>query len=108
MQDYKIGIIGTEEAVAGFMALGVTCFPITQDDEIKEIINQIKNDAFAAIFITEDWAIRVRNQIDEAFRDAALPAVVTVPSPGGATKAGLENLKKIVEQAVGSDILFNK
>ena len=107
MQDYKIGIIGTEEAIMGFHALGVSCFPITSEDQIKQIIEKIMNDRYAAVFITEDWANRVRHEIDKALAGAALPAVVTVPSPQGATKAGLDNLRKIVEQAVGSDILFN-
>ncbi len=107
MEDYKVAIIGTEEAIMGFYALGVECFPITEDNEIESIIEKINAGRFAAVFITEDWAERVRTKVDQAFQDAALPAVVTVPSPQGATKAGLTNLRKIVEQAVGSDILFN-
>ena len=107
MQDYKIGIIGTEEAISGFYALGVSCFPITESNEIDQVIEKIKTDRFAAVFITEDWANRIRDRVDQAFAGAALPAVVTVPSPQGATDAGLANLRKIVEQAVGSDILFN-
>ena len=107
MNDYKIGIIGTEEVVMGFHALGVSCFAISEDEQIDSIIEKIRTDNFAAIFITEDWAQRIRTKVDQALQGAALPAVVTVPSPQGATKAGLANLKKIVEQAVGSDILFN-
>jgi len=105
--EYKIGMIGTEEAIMGFIALGVKCFPIKENAEIVDIIQSIKADQFGAIFITEDWAGRVRSELDTAFEREALPAIVTVPSPQGATKEGLSNLKKIVEQAVGSDILFN-
>lgn len=108
METYKIGIIGTEEAIAGFNALGVSCFYMKEDSDVAEVIAQIQKEKFAAVFITEDWAERVRNQIDEAFQNAALPAIVTVPSQKGSTKAGLSNLRKIVEQAVGSDILFNQ
>ena len=108
METYKIGMIGTEEAIGGFNALGVHCFYIKKESEIDNIIEQIQSAKFAAIYITEDWAEKVRTSIDEAFKDAALPAVVTVPSQKGASVAGLNNLRKIVEQAVGSDILFNK
>lgn len=107
-QEYKIGLIGSVETVMGFIALGVTCFPIKEDNEIETIIAKIKADNFAAIFITEDWAVRIRAVLDAEFAKAALPAIVTVPSQKGATEAGLANLKNIVEQAVGSDILFNK
>jgi V/A-type H+/Na+-transporting ATPase subunit F len=106
-QNYKIGVIGSEEAIMGFIPLGVTCLPIKEKEEIDEIINTLKSDQFAAVFITEEWATRVRSSLDEAFKNEALPALVTVPSPQGATKDGLANLKKIVEQAIGSDILFN-
>jgi V/A-type H+-transporting ATPase subunit F len=106
-QHHKIAIIGTGEAIMGFIPLGVTCLPITAEDEISGIIDQLKADRFAAVFVTEDWAVRIREQLDEAFANEALPAIVTVPSPQGATKDGLANLKKIVEQAVGSDILFS-
>ena len=105
---FKIGLIGSAETIMGFIALGVICFPIKEKDEIDAIIEKIKADNFAAIFVTEDWAVRIRMILDAEFANAALPAIVTVPSQKGATEAGLANLKKIVEQAVGSDILFNK
>lgn len=108
MAEYKIGIIGTEEAIAGFAGLGVIPFSMKEEADIDGHIETIKNDDFAALFITEDWAIRVREQLDKHFEREPLPAIVTVPSPQGATDAGLANLRKIVEQAVGSDILFNK
>ena len=107
MKEYKIGVIGTEEAIMGFVALGVDPFPLTEEKDVHAVIEKINQGEYAAVFITEDWAARVRNDLDEAFENAALPAIVTVPSPKGATKEGLSNLKKIVEQAIGSDILFN-
>ena len=39
-------------------------------------------------------------------RTQALPAIVAIPSHHGTTGYGLKNLKKIVERAVGSDMLF--
>ncbi len=105
MADYKIGIIGTEEAIAGFAGVGVVPFSIKEDGDIDGIIKEIKGDSFAAIFITEDWATRVRDDLDKNFAREPLPAILTVPSPKGATDEGLANLRKIVEQAVGSDIL---
>ncbi len=108
MNEYKIGIIGTEEAIAGFAGLGVVPFSMKEDADIGNIIEEIKKDNFAAIFITEDWSVRVRDELEKNFEREPLPAIVTVPSQSGATKAGLANLRKIVEQAVGSDILFNK
>ena len=103
---HKIGMIGSEEAIMGFIPLGVACLPVKDDDDIESAIQAIQADRFAVVFITEDWAERARPRFEEAFKDAALPALVVVPSPRGTTGVGLAELKKIVEQAVGSDILF--
>jgi V/A-type H+-transporting ATPase subunit F len=36
-----------------------------------------------------------------------MPAIIQIPGISGNTGAGIENVKKSVETAVGSDILFS-
>ena len=43
----------------------------------------------------------------EKYREQQLPAVIPIPSASGSTGFGIGNVKKYVEQAVGSDIIFN-
>lgn len=103
--EYKIAILGGKDSVRGFSALGVDTFEVSKVAEAQEQVEQIFNsDDYAVLFITEDWADKVRQTLDE-LPPKALPAVVAVPSQAGSTGAGLRNLSKIVEQAVGSDIL---
>ena len=40
------------------------------------------------------------------YREQVLPAIIQIPGVAGNTGAGIEGVKKSVEQAVGSDILF--
>ena len=40
------------------------------------------------------------------YRESLLPAVILIPGVSGNTGKGIEGVKKSVEQAVGSDILF--
>jgi V/A-type H+-transporting ATPase subunit F len=103
--EYKIAILGSKDSVRGFAALGVDTFEITKVEEASQQLRDVYDrDDYAVLFITEDWADQIRSVL-EALPPKALPAVVSVPSQHGSTGAGLRNLSKIVEQAVGSDIL---
>ncbi|MDE6967294.1 MAG: V-type ATP synthase subunit F, partial [Clostridia bacterium] len=62
---------------------------------------------YSVIFITEDLAVQIAEQI-EKFRSRTYPAIIPIPSSKGATGYGIENIKKDVEKAVGTDILFNE
>ncbi len=102
---YKIAIIGSEDAIGGFKAVGLDVFGIKTKEKCEEEFLKIYNSAeYGIIFITEDWMDQIKNFLKE-LPPKALPSVVAVPSQAGSTGAGLANLKKIVEQAVGSDIL---
>lgn len=104
---YKVAIIGNTDAVNGFKAVGVEAVGVKTKEECQAKLEQFFNAGdYAIIFITEDWADRIRNYLDE-LPSKALPSIVAIPSQAGSTGAGLRNLKKIVERAVGSDILSN-
>lgn len=104
----KIAIIGSADAVLGFKAVGIDAIGVNTADETKEKIKELYDSSdYATIFITEDWFDQIVNFINE-LPPKALPSIVAVPSQAGSTGAGLANIKKIVEQAVGSDILGDK
>lgn len=105
---YKIAIIGSGDAVAGFKAVGVDSIAVTELEDAKEKVNTIYNSTeYAALFITEDWYDQLKNFINE-LPAKALPSIVAIPSQEGSTGAGLDALRTIVEKAVGSDILSNE
>ena len=43
----------------------------------------------------------------DKYKDQILPAIIQIPGVSGNTGKGVENVKKFVETAVGSDILFS-
>ena len=47
----------------------------------------------------------LEHEIDK-YRLEKLPAIIQIPGVSGNTGAGVDAVKKFVEQAVGSDILF--
>ena len=75
---YKIAVLGDYNSIYGFAALGLDTFPAAQlSAEISK------------------------------YSEALMPAIIQIPGIAGNTGAGIENVKKSVETAVGSDILFS-
>lgn len=107
-KEYKIAIIGGSDAISGFKAIGVEIIGVNSVDDCKEkFINAFNSGDYGVLFITEIWADKIKGFLEE-IPLRALPAIVAVPSQSGSTGAGLSNLKKIIERAVGSDILANE
>ena len=106
-KQYKIAMIGSPDSIMGFSALGVKTFGVISVEEVQTYLKEILEDNYAIVFITEDWYEKIPKEISK-LQQQTMPAVISIPSQHGSTGAGLENLRKIVEQAVGSDILFNK
>ncbi len=103
----KIAILGTTDSILGFKAVGLETFGVYTQGEAERAVDEIyKTKDYGILFITEDWMLKLENKLDEV-RGEALPAVIAVPCSRGASGAGIKDLKKIVEQAVGSDILFS-
>src|SRR4030042_6519028 len=101
----KIAIIGNHNVILGFKALGVDAFSVENKSEAERAVDEIKQkNNYGIVFITEDFMDKAKEKLEELKKDA-LPAIVPIPSYIK-TGAGLRNLKKIVERAVGSDILF--
>lgn len=108
MQKYKIAILGNHDAILGFKGVGVEAFGLTEKEAFKTTRSVLDNKDYAIVFITEDWTRKLEKVLDEYCSRTLLPAIVSVPSPKGSSGAAIKNLKKIVEQAVGSDILFKE
>ena len=61
---------------------------------------------YAVIYITEALAAELAQEISK-YREQVLPAIIQIPGISGNTGAGVAGVKKSVEQAVGSDIIFS-
>lgn len=105
--DYQIAILGSPNAILGFKALGVKTFPVVNLTDAQQAIQKIQQNQYGILLITEDWAEQLEEEI-KILSQQTLPAITFIPSQLGSTGFGNKNLKKIVEQAVGSDILSKK
>ena len=73
--------------------------------EIRDRLRSLVEEDYGIIYITEAAAAEVSDEL-EMYREKTLPAIIQIPGVSGNTGAGVEGVKKTVEQAVGSDILF--
>ena len=103
---YKAAVIGDYDSIYGFAALGLDTFPITSTEQAEATLRKIANGSHAVIYITEALAAELSETLD-VYRTQQLPAIILIPGVSGNTGAGIAMVKKSVEQAVGSDIIFN-
>ena len=103
---YKAAVIGDYDSIYGFAALGLDTFPITSAEQASVTLRKIAGGSHAVIYITEALAAELRDELD-VYRTQQLPAIILIPGVSGNTGAGIAMVKKSVEQAVGSDIIFN-
>jgi V/A-type H+-transporting ATPase subunit F len=104
---YKIGVIGEKDAVLGFIALGFSVFPAESGEQAAGILKKLADDRFAVIYITEQTAAKIENEIDQ-YRERRFPAIIPIPGIQGSLGIGMQGVKKCVEKAVGADILFRE
>lgn len=103
---YRIAVLGDYDSIYGFAALGLDTFPVTDPAAAVKKLSQLANGEYAVIYITEGLASQLENEI-EKYKEQVLPAIILIPGVSGNTGDGIEGVKKSVEQAVGSDILFS-
>jgi V/A-type H+-transporting ATPase subunit F len=113
---HRIAIVGSREAVGGFALLGIDIVPVRSTTEAVEELYRLKKTTqpddhgierplYAIVFLTEDLASGIHPDDEKKLARGALPAIIPIPSHEGASGYGPARLKRIVERAVGSDIL---
>jgi V/A-type H+-transporting ATPase subunit F len=104
---YKIAAMGSRDSICGLAALGLEIFPTTGDvQQAARQLRHLAQNGYAVIYVTEQLAAAIPEEIDR-YRNARTPAVILVPGVGGNTGAGLANVSRSVEKAVGVNIFVS-
>jgi len=104
---YKIALIGNRDTIIGFKLLGVSLFPITKKEEAIEILNKLVKEEYAVIFVTEEIAGQIVEEI-EILQKTSFACITIIPCKSEKKYLGLKILRKNIEKAIGTDILFRK
>jgi V/A-type H+-transporting ATPase subunit F len=102
----NIAVIGDSESIKGFGAIGLDIYPCEADDQAPHLFRKIADsEVYAVIFITEElFALTEKER--KRYEERQTPAIIPIPGVKGNTGIGSQRLSSFVEQAVGSDILF--
>lgn len=107
--DKKIAIIGSRDTILGFKALGLSVFPVKNTEEAGRILRKITTEEYASIFITDDFAKDLEKEIHILEQNIPLyPSIVIIPSHRGSTGLGMDQIRSLVEKAVGTDLFAQK
>ncbi|MBA7663140.1 V-type sodium ATPase subunit G [subsurface metagenome] len=104
---YKIALMGDKDTIIGFKLLGVSLFPIAKKEEAAEMLNKLVKEEYAAIFVTEEIACQIFEEI-EMLQKTSFASIIIIPSKLEKKHLGLKILRKNIEKAIGTDILFRK
>lgn len=103
---YRIAVLGDRDSIYGFAALGLDTFPVANAEDAAKQFKVLADGNYAVIYITEALQAMLETEIDK-YQTNLLPAIIPIPGVSGNTGKGIRNVKKSVERAVGSDIIFN-
>ena len=113
MNEKKIAIIGPNDTVSGFRALGVDAIDAQTGEEAMERLREIKKamaenetaTKYAVVCIIEDLLTTVDPAEYAKVVSGPLPAIIPLPGPEGSKGIALQRLRALAEQAVGSAII---
>lgn len=103
---YKIGVIGDYDSICGYAALGLDIYPVNCGEDAVKMLRKLAGSDYAIIYITEQMLSSDGREL-ERYETDRLPAIIPIPGTSGSTGIGIANVKRSVERAVGSDIIFN-
>ena len=103
----KIAVIGDYDSIYGFASLGLSTFPVDGEEEAVRTLKNLASSGYGIIYITEELAALTEKQI-EKYKEVMTPAIIQIPGVKGNTGDGIKAVRRSVEQAVGSDILFGE
>ena len=99
--------MGDYDSIYGFATLGLDIYPVSGKEEASKLFRKLAEGDYGVIYVTEALEALISDEI-AAYDTAVVPAVIPIPGVYGNTGSGIRNVKKSVEQAVGSDILFGE
>ncbi len=103
----KIAIIGEKDIIFGFSLVGFQTFPVEKVEDAIKALKECSKKEYAISFITNEIAAEILEEIEEIQKISTM-TICILPSRTEKTDLSLNMLRRNVEKAVGTDILFRK
>ncbi|NLE69411.1 MAG: V-type ATP synthase subunit F [Clostridiales bacterium] len=101
---FQMGVVGEEDAILAFKAIGAIAIPATTAEEISTAIHRLSRSGVPVIFITETAAALVPEALSR-YEQIMETAIIPIPGIKGSNGFGAEQLRQSVIKAIGADIL---
>ncbi|MDD2352020.1 MAG: V-type ATP synthase subunit F [Candidatus Caldatribacteriota bacterium] len=103
----NIALIGEKEVIIGFSLVGLQIFPVNSTTEAIEALENCYKNKYDIVFITNEIAQGLINKIEE-YQKKYTMTICILPNRTKDSTLSIDILRKNVEKAVGTDILFRK
>ncbi len=94
--------IGNSEAVMLFQSIGIESFIVTNNNEFKNKLEELKG---AKIILISESLSPFLEEISYKYANETYPILLLLPMEGHESSLGLDKLKKDVEKAIGIALL---
>ena len=105
---HRIAAIGPYDVISLFKAFDIDCFDATNQDEVVETLEMLKekeDPKYAVIFVPESILKGLDRKLYAKITVGSLPTVTPIPLLKADDSASAENIRRLAERAIGSDIL---
>ena len=102
----RIAVVGDKDSVLAFKAIGLDVFNVSSETEAQDTIKNLAKD-YKVIFITDKLAQTLEHMLVK-YKSRPYPVIVPIPSAEGSNGFGMQGIKRDIEKAIGSDILFKE
>lgn len=101
----KLALVADQDTVLGFGFLGMECYEASSHEESIEAFANINPEDFAVIFITDEVAEYLGEDLDTLKKKMLL---IRIPSCLSRKSMDLKEIQNIVEKAVGIANIMDK
>ena len=106
MAQNKIAVIGDRDSVMLWRALGIETVFASSALATAKAVDRLAKEGAAVIYITEACAKQIP-EVLQKYLTEPFPALIPIPNRDGTTGLGMYGIRKNIEKAIGTDILFH-
>lgn len=97
---YKIAYLGDQKSLLMYKTAGISIHSPETREEVKHMIEKLKNDHCAIILISEQ-VYQLAEDVIQEYNTGFLPAITVLPAYAEEEQIGRNRMKQLIEQAVG-------
>jgi V/A-type H+-transporting ATPase subunit F len=102
---YRIVALGDLDTITFLRAFGLETYECRKPEEVLLVLKKLSLKDYGIILITEELVKELEEELKSMFAEKILPILIEIPSKRGSLGIGRLRIKRLVERAVGVDIL---